>query len=158
MKGFPYRSMIYIALAFYCGIHLSIVTILHPNQYVYYNAFVGGIEGAQRKFTLDYWANSYAEAVRGLENHLRAGFGPDFESREFTVAVCGPPYSARYYFPENFRFIKEDDQADFFVAFTEYDCDRSLPGRPIYEVERMGALLSVVIDRRDILAEQRRAD
>jgi hypothetical protein len=89
MKGFPYRSMIYIALAVYYGIHLSIMTILHPDQYVYYNAFVGGIKGAQRKFTLDYWANSYAEAVRGLGNHLRAQYGPDFENREFTVAVCG---------------------------------------------------------------------
>ena len=45
--------------------------MLHPDQYVYYNAFVGGVDGAQRKFKLDYWANSYAEAVRGLEDYLR---------------------------------------------------------------------------------------
>jgi hypothetical protein len=49
----------------------------------------------------------------------------------------------------DFRFIEEDDRADFFIAFTEDDCDRSLPGRPVYQVERMGALLSVVLDRRD---------
>ena len=45
--------------------HISIMAMLHPDQYVYYNAFVGGVEGAQRKFKLDYWANSYAEAVQG---------------------------------------------------------------------------------------------
>jgi hypothetical protein len=110
---------------------------------------VGGVEGAQRKFNLDYWANSYAEAVQGLEDYLRAQYGLDFEEREFTVAVCGPPYSAQYYFPGNFRFIEKDDRADFFIAFTKDDCDRSLPGRPVYQVERMGALLSVVLDRRD---------
>jgi hypothetical protein len=134
------------------------MTMLHPNQYVYYNAFVGGVEGAQRKFNLDYWANSYAEAVQGLEDYLRARYGLGFVEREFTVAVCGPPYSAEHYFPENFRFTEEEDQADFFIAFTKDDCDRSLPGRPIYEVKRMGALLSVVLDRRDILAVQRSAD
>ena len=86
--------------------------------------------------------------MQGLEDYLRTEYGADFEEREFTVAVCGPPVSAEYYFPPNFRFIRERDQADFFIAFTKDDCDRSLPGRPIYRVERMGALLSVVLDRR----------
>ncbi len=130
------------------------MAMLHPNQYVYYNAFVGGVEGAQRKFKLDYWANSYAEAVQGLEDYLRAQYGANFEEREFTVAVCGPPISADYYFPPNFRFIRERASADFFIAFTKDNCDHSLPGRPLYRVERMGALLSVVLDRRD-LAERR---
>jgi hypothetical protein len=157
LERFPYRPMIYTALALYSLVHLSIMAMLHPNEYVYYNAFVGGVEGAQRKFNLDYWANSYAEAVQGLEDHLRAQYGLDFEEREFSVAVCGPPYSAQYYFPGNFRFIEEDDQADFFIAFTKDDCDRSLPGRPVYQVERMGALLSVVLDRRHTSRDWRRA-
>ncbi|HJY51240.1 MAG TPA: hypothetical protein VJ349_21795, partial [Stellaceae bacterium] len=73
------------------------------------------------------------------------------------VAVCGPPISAGYYFPPNFRFVRDRAQADFFIAFTKDNCDRSLPGRPIYRVERMGALLSLVLDRRDLVAEQRAA-
>jgi hypothetical protein len=131
------------------------MAMLHPDQYVYYNAFVGGIEGAQRKFKLDYWANSYAEAVRGLEDYLRAEYGADFEDHEVSVAVCGPPISADYYFPANFRFTRRVAEADFFIAFTKDNCDRRLPGRPVYRVERMGALLSVVLDRRDLLAERR---
>ena len=150
----PYRRPIYVALALYGLVHVSIMVMLHPDQYVYYNAFIGGVEGAQRKFKLDYWANSYAEAVQGLEDYLRSEYGPDFEEREFSVAVCGPPISAKYYFPSNFRLIRERDHADFFIAFTKDNCDRSLPGRPIYEVERLGVLLSVVLDRRQILAEQ----
>ena len=151
----PYWWPIYMMLLIYGIGHISIMVMLHPNEYVYYNAFVGGIEGAQRKFKLDYWANSYAEAVQGLENYLQAAYGPDFEDREFTVAVCGPPISADYYFPSNFRFTRQRAQADFFVAFTKDNCDRSLPGRPVYRVERMGALLSVVLDRRGAFAEQR---
>jgi hypothetical protein len=151
----PYRRPIFAMLLIYSIGHVSIMIMLHPNQYVYYNAFVGGVGGAQRKFKLDYWANSYAEAVQGLKNYLIAMYGSDFEDREFTIAVCGPPISADYYFPSNFRFTRQRAQADFFIAFTKDNCDRSLPGRPVYRVERMGALLSVVLDRRSAFAEQR---
>jgi len=155
LAALPYRAPIYAALALYGAAHVATMVMLHPDQYVYYNAFVGGVDGAQRKFKLDYWANSYAEAVHGLENYLRHQYGANFEEREFTVAVCGPPISARYYFPDNFRLLHRQDKAEFFIAFTKDNCDRSLPGRSVYRVERMGALLSVVLDRRDIVAEQR---
>ena len=151
----PYRQAIYAALGLYGVAHVATMVLLHPDQYVYYNAFVGGVDGAQRKFKIDYWANSYAEAVHGLETYLQNEYGAEFEEREFTVAVCGPPVSAAYYFPGNFRFVHRRDQADFFIAFTKDNCDRALPGREIYRVERMGALLSVVLDRRDIVTEQR---
>jgi len=152
----PYRQLVYATLGLYGMFHLGTMVMLHPDQYVYYNAFVGGVEGAQRKFKLDYWANSYAEAVRGLEAYLNAEYGADFEEREFTVAVCGPPISARYFFPANFRLTHHPNKADFFIAFTQDNCDQSLPGKPVYRVERMGALLSVVLDHRGALAEQRK--
>ncbi len=154
LARFSYRRPVYAALALYGTAHVAIMVMLHPDQYVYYNAFVGGVDGAQRKFKLDYWANSYAEAVHGLENYLRTEYGADFEERTFTVAVCGPPNPARYYFPDNFRLTHQRDKAEFFIAFTKDDCDRSLPGRPVFEVEKMGALLSVVIDRRTIVGER----
>src|SRR5437764_5018584 len=137
----PYRQLVYATLGLYGMFHLGTMVMLHPDQYVYYNAFVGGVEGAQRKFKLDYWANSYAEAVRGLEAYLNAEYGADFEEREFTVAVCGPPISARYYFPGNFRLTHQAKTADFFIAFTKDNCDRALPGNPVYRVERIAALL-----------------
>jgi hypothetical protein len=157
LSRFPYRRPIWVMLAFYGCAHVSIMVMLHPDQYVYYNAFVGGVEGAQHKFKLDYWANSYAEAVQGLEDYLRGEYGADFEEREFTVAVCGPPISAGYYLLPNFRLVRDRARADFFIAFTKDNCERSLPGRPVYRVERMGALLSLVLDRRDIVAERRAA-
>jgi hypothetical protein len=157
LARFPYRRPVWLALGLYGFAHVAIMAQLHPDQYVYYNGFVGGVEGAQRKFKLDYWANSYAEAVEGLEDYLRAEYGADFEEHEFTVAVCGPPISAAYYFPPNFRFVRDRTRTDFFIAFTKDNCDRSVPGRPIYQVERMGALLSIVLDRRGLLAGERGA-
>jgi hypothetical protein len=155
LGSFRYRRVVWALLALYGFAHVAIMAMLHPDQYVYYNAFVGGVEGAQHKFKLDYWANSYSEAVHGLEDYLRTEYGADFEDREFTVAVCGPPISADYYFPPNFRFTRRVAEAEFFIAFTKDNCDRSLPGRPVYRVARMGALLSVVLDRRAVLAQRR---
>jgi hypothetical protein len=149
LKGFPYRRLVYGLLAVYGAGHLAIMGMLHPDQYVYYNAFVGGVEGAQGIFKLDYWANSYAEAVDGLAEYLEKQDGINFSEHEYTVAVCGPPISADYFFPKNFLFSKEREKADFFIAFTKDDCNKSLPGKEVYRVERMGALLSVVLDRRD---------
>ena len=143
------------ALALYGVAQVGIMARLHPDEYVYYNAFIGGVGGAQGLFKLDYWANSYAEAVHGLREHLKAQYGADFIDHDFTVAVCGPPGSAAYYFPPNFIYTADRDNADFFIAFTKDDCDKALPGKEIYRVERMGTLLSLVLDRRDIVAGTR---
>ena len=151
-----YRRPAYAALALYGAGHLAIMAMLHPNEYVYYNSLVGGVEGAQGLFKLDYWANSYAEAVDGLEDYLQAQYGDDFMEHDFTVAVCGPPISADYFFPKNFVLSKDCEHADFFIAFTKDDCHKSLPGREVFRVERMGALLSVVLDRREIVAAKAR--
>ena len=155
LNGITLRRVVASLLAIYGIIHIQTMVRLHPDEYVYYNAFIGGTEGAQGLFKLDYWANSYQEAVHGLTEYLRAEYGSDFMDHDFTVAVCGPPGSAAYYFPPNFIFTPDRDNADFFIAFTKDECDKSLPGTEIYRVERMGSLLSLVLDRRDIVAGAR---
>jgi len=151
----PSRRPIYAALGLYGLAHVSVMATLHPDEYVYYNGFIGGTAGAENKFKLDYWANSYAEAVRGLEDYLRKEYGADFEEREFKVAIVGPPVSARYYFPPNFLTVTDPKQADFVIGFTLDDTDHYLTDLPVVRVTRMGALLSVVVDHREFLAEQR---
>jgi hypothetical protein len=155
LAALPYRQPIYAALGLYGIAHVSIMVMLHPDQYVYYNGFVGGVAGAEHRFKLDYWANSFAESVRGLEDRLRKEYGADFEEHEFTVAIDGPPTPAQYYFPPNFRPVGAAKQADFVIGFTLDDTDRYLTDLPIYRVVRMGALLSVVVDHREYLAAER---
>ncbi len=143
-------------LCLYGIIQIGVMVRLHPDEYVYYNAFIGGTKGAQGLFKLDYWANSYDEAVHVLQQFLKAQYGADFMDHDFTVAVCGPPGSAAYYFPPNFIYTQDQQNAEFFIAFTKDDCDHALPGDEIYRVERMGTLLSLVLDRRAIVAGARR--
>lgn len=146
------RNAVVAVLGLYGAAQIAIMVALHPDEYVYYNAFIGGTKGAEGLFKLDYWANSYAQDVHGLRDYLRAEYGNDFMKRDFTVAVCGPPGSAAYYFPSNFIYTNNHEDADFFIAFTKDNCDKSLPGKVIYRVERLGTVLSEVLDRRAILA------
>ncbi|MGH6996074.1 MAG: hypothetical protein ACREES_10275, partial [Stellaceae bacterium] len=88
---------------------------------------------------------------------LRAEYGDDFMDHDFTVFVCGPPESAAYYFPPNFVFTPDRANAEFVIAFTKDACNQSVTGRTIYRVTRLGTLLSVVIDRRAVLAHSVRA-
>ena len=148
----PWRRYAYGALGLYGAYHVGVMAMLHPDEYVYYNLLTGGVHGARGLFKLDYWANSYAEAVQGLEDYLRAEYGQEFMDHDFTVGVCGPPGSAGYYFPRNFIYTPDRNQAQFFIAFTKDNCDKALPGKVIYRVVRLDTLLSLVIDRREVLA------
>jgi Dolichyl-phosphate-mannose-protein mannosyltransferase len=40
---------------------------LHPYEYAYYNSFIGGTDGAFRKYETDYWLTCYKEAVEQLD-------------------------------------------------------------------------------------------
>ena len=157
LKTFRWRHTLTAMLALYGVGHVAIMYGLHPDQYVYYNGLVGGVDGAQSLFKTDYWGNSYAEAVKGLTNYLETEYGAEFEDHEFTVAVCGPPISADYFFPDNFVFTDDRDKADFFIAFTKDNCNNALPGKEVFRVERLGALLSIVLDRREIVQAAEKA-
>ena len=43
---------------------------LHPYEYLFYNSFVGGLEGASRRYATDYWVNIMPAAVQDLERYL----------------------------------------------------------------------------------------
>lgn len=144
------RALVALLVA-YGAFHASILVRLHPNQYVYYNEFIGGTDGAVGLFKIDYWANSYAETVEKLEAYLRDQYGEDFDTMTFKVKVCGPPLPAAYYFPPNFRMTDREREAEFFISFTNEECHKSLAGTEVARVERMDTLLSVAIDRRDIV-------
>ncbi len=48
----------------------------HPNGVGYFNALVGGLEGAQRRKipgATDYWANTYLQAIRWINGHAEPG-------------------------------------------------------------------------------------
>jgi hypothetical protein len=127
---------------------------LHPYEYLFYNPLVGGLQGASRRYVLDYWFDSMPEAIQQLEAYVRrtdrvtAGRRP---APVYSVAVCG----SRVSFEKTvtlkqlrYDFMPRWDQSQFFIAPTHMNCDRDLNGRVIGTVQRLGVVIAYVKDRR----------
>ncbi len=151
-RGGPARGAVASIVALGVAWQVAAMVRLHPHEYVYYNELVGGVKGAEDKFELDYWGNSYAEAVHELAQHLeheRAG-GP---FKVYRVAVCSSGTSASYFFPPFLKMARNDYETDFYISVTRLGCDDAFEGDKIVTVEREGAILSVVKDRRRLREE-----
>jgi hypothetical protein len=121
---------------------------LHPYEYLYYNQLVGGLEGASRRFVTDYWVNIMPEAVHELHEFLDRTEPSSAQTHLYRVAVCGERVSYEEYARPNLIRTPDWHRADFYIAPTHMNCDRSLNGKVIAKIERMGVTIGVVKDRR----------
>lgn len=126
---------------------------LHPNQYVYYNALIGDLAGADGKFELDYWGSSLAEASRAVSKVMAEA--PQTPPGGWKVQVCANRKSVMYFLPETATVVDTTAEADFYVGLRAIACDKvPQDGRTIINVTRRGAILSEAIDLRKPLIPQ----
>jgi hypothetical protein len=126
---------------------------LHPYEYLFYNSLVGGLQGASRRYDLDYWFSSMPEAINQLETYLRrtAPADANWSKEVYSVAVCGErlPFEKTVTLPQlHWDFMPKWEQSQFFIAPTQLNCDRDLDGEIIGTVERLGVVIAYVKDRR----------
>jgi hypothetical protein len=129
---------------------------LHPYQYLFYNPLVGGLEGASRRYDLDYWFGSMPEAVQQLEAYLRRTEPADASRPApiYSVAVCGErlAFEKTVTLPQlRFDFKPKWTQSEFFIAPTHMNCDGDLDGKVIGTVKRLGVTIAYVKDRRALI-------
>jgi hypothetical protein len=127
---------------------------LHPDEYLYFNPLVGGLAGASRRYDTDYWFNIMPEAVGDLEHFLdrtEGTAGLARPRRHYTVVVCGERMQFEKEADARLEWTKDVYSADFFIAPTNMNCDRYLEGRVIATIERLGVVIGVVKDRRELV-------
>ena len=129
---------------------------LHPYENLSYNALVGGLPGAYRRYDMDYWFNSMPEAIHRLEAYLREKTPLETSQapKIYSVAVCGIQLSfdRTVTLPQlHWDFRSEWDESEFFIAPTHMNCDRDLDGDIVATVERFGVPIAYVKDRRKIV-------
>jgi hypothetical protein len=154
------RRLAASAVALVCACFVwdaAILVRLHPYENLSYNALVGGVPGAFRRYDLDYWFNSMPEAIRKLEAYLREGLrdAASLPQATYSVAVCGerPSFDRTVTLPQlQWDFRDEWEQSEFFIAPTQMNCDRDLDGDAVAVVERLGVPIAYVKDRRAIAA------
>ncbi len=114
---------------------------LHPYEYVYYNALVGGTGGAYRQYEMDYWGISFKE----ITDYLNAKAPPSSN-----VLVFGPEQIvAQYARPDLHVFIPADQPTavyDYVAFLTRANLDerRCKGAVTIESIERRGAVLAVL--------------
>ena len=126
---------------------------LHPYEYLFYNPIVGGLEGASRRYDLDYWFSSMPEALKELEAYLRRDGTVDASRpmRIYSVAVCGErlSFEKNVTLPQlRWDFMPRWEQSEFFLAPTQMNCDGDLDGKVVGTVERLGVTIAYIKDRR----------
>ncbi len=132
---------------------------LRPYEYIYYNHFAGkNLKQAEHQWEADYWSSSLIDATKMLENYLdveQKNWPPEHQG-PYYVAVCAEAFQGRAYLDERFNITENWVRADFFISSTHMNCDKVLKGNIIGTVERLGAPLAVVKDRRSLVGEDRR--
>ena len=100
------------------------------------------MQGAFRRFELDYWGTSYREAAAFLDAEAPANAA---------VWVEGPTHLLQEYARRDLKIYstyepERADHYDFVVALTRFDLDlASYPDAPVdYVIQRQGALLTVI--------------
>ena len=136
-------------LAGAAGVQIAIMVELHPDEYIYYNAFAGGVSGAAGRYDLDYWGLSLAEATRDLER-LVAREKPKPDGQPWRVYVCGDRMSAAYFFDRgsHMHYADAPATADYAVAIRSAECTEEINGPVVLEVKHGGAVLSYATDLR----------
>jgi hypothetical protein len=160
LKNFESRGRLLgaSALAGVAGAFLvNTVTLvqLHPYEYLFFNPLISGLEGASRRFDMDYWSSIVPEAVDSLEAFLnqKERSTPGAALPRYTVGVCAERESFEYEAKDDRRLVWVDEweEADFFISSTQMDCDKRMAGETIATIQRFGVPIGVVKDRRAIV-------
>jgi len=127
---------------------------LHPDEYLFFNPLVGGLEGASRRYATDYWVNIMPEAVGDLErflDHTERLSDKRRPRRPYQVLVCGERLPFEKEADDRLEWTRDWARADFFIAPTHMNCDRAVDGRVVATIERLGVVIGVVKDRRALI-------
>jgi hypothetical protein len=116
---------------------------LHPYEYTYYNSFIGGTNGAFRRYETDYWLTCYKEAVENLAQTL---------NEHSNLYVHREAYIAAYYAGENINvqdlrgLLDEVKSGDYVLVNTRTNEDRRVfkDAPPIVQIGHGDALFCMI--------------
>jgi L-threonylcarbamoyladenylate synthase len=125
MLGFMFTNMIIVAVTMFR---------LHPYEYVYFNELVGGLNGAQGNYEMDYWGASYSEASAWLK-------GEKFSK----VYSCNLSYAMQYKSQGKYQMVGSSAESDFIVCDYENDKRLNYKGDIMYEIKRFNVPLNITL-------------
>ena len=129
---------------------------VHPNQYVYFNELVGGIEGANGYYDTDYYQNSGLQNAKWILKNVKPIPGKK-------IIVASNMVGFDKYFAKDTSWLsaayarfneRHTKDWDYYVTYSRYISPEVLqnekwpPANVVYEVKVKGVTLSAVIERK----------
>jgi 4-amino-4-deoxy-L-arabinose transferase-like glycosyltransferase len=155
--GPRHRPVVAGVLLLACALPVASLVRLHPYQMTYFNAFVGGVRGAQQRYETEYWITSYKEAIEWVNG--RAALRPERELRILVAVNTFARESAFWYLSDRVQAtpvypVRRPGEIppgfDYYVATTRYGLHRNYPESPVvHTVGRDGAVFTVIRARED---------
>lgn len=97
LKFIKHRTFVYGLLLLSLIFHLLVLVRLHPNENVYFNSFIGGLQGA-KKANIPYWGNSFGNAYYQAAQWLNKNAAPG--SKVALVQGTSVNIPASYFSPQ----------------------------------------------------------
>jgi hypothetical protein len=116
---------------------------LHPYEYTYYNLYIGGTDGAFRKYETEFWLTCYKDAVEQLDEQTTAPVNL-FVKREAYVAA---PYAKGNVTVLDLRgALNEVHSGDYILVNTRTNEDQSTfkDAPTVIEIKRGNATFCIV--------------
>jgi hypothetical protein len=107
---------------------------LHPYQTLYFNELVGGIEGAQGRFDVAHYSETYREGFEWLRDHHPGA----------RVHVVGNGSAAASYFAWKYGLELNTTAFEFYLSEVRQGWEDTLPGDVVHTIAREGVPLLVV--------------
>ena len=108
---------------------------LHPYGMTYFNAFVGGLAGADGNYDTEYWASSYKEAIEWVKGEAAASGRPvrvlvaaNRFNRRCAEAYASEQVKMRTIWGQVVPGTKLPKRYDYYVSTTRYGYDAELLG------------------------------
>ena len=118
------------------------IVSLHPYEYIYYNSFIGGVDGAHERYELDYWGVSYREAAE----YVNSVAPPNA-----AIWVEGPSHLFALFAREDLKIyspseVERAESYSYVVALTRYNFDETTypDAEVVYQIVRGNAALAVI--------------
>jgi hypothetical protein len=117
---------------------------LHPYQYVYYNSLVGGVQGAFRRYEMDYWGTSYRAAIEYINQVAPPGSRVIVLATDQLVSNFARPDLQI----DEYRKLDDNEAIPqaYVILTSRHNKDLDLyPEAPqLFSIERAGVTLAVV--------------
>jgi len=115
---------------------------LHPFQYIYYNAFTGGIDGAFRIYENDYWFTSYKQSMEYVNGNAESAS---------IICVWGWTNVAKNYARKDLEIISSgsvqtEEICDYALLSSRFNLDinNARSGEVVYSVSIRDVILATV--------------